>query len=165
MGRAVRITEDKYDWLVDAMKNDPTPVDRPDLMDRDTWFNTSNSSFTVTGAAAPGSKIQVNASIWNGGTAKAGTFIVSFYLSKTPTITASAIRLPGSVTVISLNPFQSTTVTWKGKLPANLAKGSYYVGWIIDPNDRVHGYDTINNAPLGAPSHTGYVRRGSLNVR
>jgi len=165
MGRAVRISVDKYNWLVDAMNSDPTPVDRPDLMDRDNWFNTRNSSFTVSGAAVPGSKIQVNASIWNGGTAKAGTFIVSFYLSKTPQITSSAIRLPVSVTVNSLRPFQSTTATWKGKLPSKLAKGSYYVGWIIDPNNRVQGYDTILNAPLGVPSHTGYVRKGRLNVR
>jgi V8-like Glu-specific endopeptidase len=165
MGRAVRITRDKYDWLVGVMRNNSTPVDRPDLMDRDTWFNTRNSSFSVYGAASPGSKIQVNASIWNGGTAKAGTFIVSFYLSRTPTITSNAIRLPGSVTVNSLAPFQSTAVIWKGKLPRQLAKGSYYVGWIIDPNNRVHDYDNLLNGPLGTPSVTGYVRTRLLNVR
>jgi V8-like Glu-specific endopeptidase len=165
MGRAVRITQDKYNWLVDAMKGDAAPVDRPQVMDSDNWFNTRKSTFTVSGRAAPGSTIKVNASIWNGGTAKAGTFIVSFYLSRTRQITPSAIRLPVSVTVDSLGPLRTTTVTWKGKLPRNLAKGSYYVGWIIDPNNRVNGYPVKLNPPLGAPSKTGYVRTGQLSVR
>jgi len=163
-GRAVRITQEKYNWLLDAMKSDPAPVDRPQVMDKDNWFNTQTSTFTVSGPAKPGSKIQVNASIWNGGTAKAGTFIVSFYLSKDPKITSSDIRLPGSVTVNSLSALKSATVTWKGKLPSKLASGSYYVGWIIDPNSRLHGYTVTANAGLGAPSQTGYVHARRLNV-
>jgi V8-like Glu-specific endopeptidase len=163
-GRAVRITQDKYNWLLSARNNDPLPVDRPQVMDKDNWFNTQTSNFTPAAAVKPGSNIAVNAKIWNGGTAKAGTFIVSFYLSKSPQITSSSIRLPGSVTVNSLGALKSATVTWKGKVPYGLAKGSYYVGWIIDPNSRLHGFTVTANAALGAPSQTGYVRGERLNV-
>jgi hypothetical protein len=163
LARAVRITQPVYNWLLNQRNSDPAPVDRSQVMDRNNWFNSTSSSFTVSGTARPGSKITVNASIWNGGTAKAGKFTVSFYLSTDPQITGADILL-GSKTVSSLGALRGTTVTRKGKLPRNLPKGNFHVGWMIDPTNNLHGFPVTPNARLGVASKTGFVRTHELTV-
>lgn len=162
----IRITQEKWDWLIPAMgrtlANPFTqakgPIDRPDLMDADRWFNTSNSDYQRRG-----SRINVSSVIFNGGTARAGMFRVSYYLSRDPRITTADIPL-GSQTVNALAAARSTTVRWSGRLPTKLAAGNYYVGWIIDSTRRVRSYSRVPNAPFRDPSSTGYVRRYALSI-
>jgi V8-like Glu-specific endopeptidase len=162
-GRAVRITQDKYNWLVKAMQSDGAPKDLPQLMDWDTWSGLIGSSYSPTGTAGPGSDLVVHARIWNGGTANAGTFKVKFYLSTTQKITSFDIPL-GTVSVSRLNALKGTTVTWKGRVPSDLKSGPYYVGWIINPGNAVKEYPLTANAAAGNPSSTGLVRTGPLTL-
>jgi V8-like Glu-specific endopeptidase len=162
-GRAVRITQDKYNWLLGARNSDPAPVDRPQLEDLDRWFNSSVSTFSVN-APKPNAALQIKAGVWNGGTAAAGTFKVSFYLSPTPQINTASISLGNPVTVRGLGPLKSTNVIWNGRVPKTIPNGLYYVGWLIDSSNQVAGFQVDPNANTGQPSKTGWARNARLPI-
>jgi V8-like Glu-specific endopeptidase len=163
MGRDVRITKAKWDWLVRAMGRSPDnvtvpapgPVDRPDLMDADRWFGRRDSTFKAS-AQKPGANIEITSTVYNGGTARADSFVVSFYLSTDNQITKSD-KLLGNVLVNSANAQTLQQVRFQGKLPTNLKKGTYFVGWIIDSTRRVRSYSWNLNVSPRDPNVTGYV--------
>ncbi len=170
LGAAIRITKAKWDWLIQAMgrrldnpfQQAKGPTDRPDLMDRDRWANRKDSDFQVT-VTKLGSRIKVSAFVFNGGTSRAAAFRVSYYLSRDNKITTSDVLL-GTQTVNGLSAAKTTTVAWSGALPKGVARGNYYVGWIIDSTNRVASYSRQPNAPFRLPSSTGYVRRYVLPI-
>ncbi len=39
----------------------------------------------------------------------------------------------------------SATLSWMGNFPTDIAAGTYYVGWLIDPDNRVAEENELNN--------------------
>ncbi|NJK84030.1 MAG: T9SS type A sorting domain-containing protein, partial [Saprospiraceae bacterium] len=66
-----------------------------------------------------------------------------FYLSNDTNFTTDDYFI-GALNVSSLNPDQTATLTFNGDLP-EVPNGSYFVGFILDYNDRVNESDERNN--------------------
>ena len=145
-----RITEGKFDAIVDVIDNQATPADRPDLTDYDTWFNTNYAYFSPA-KVVTGDSLTVRSVVRNNGTAAAGAFSVSFYLSRTSSF--SPDYLLGTVPISSLSPFQWADAIWSGPLPGGIPKGLYYVGWIIDSTNTQTEFAEDNNTGVIWSSH------------
>jgi V8-like Glu-specific endopeptidase len=124
-----RMTEATFNQISSLIANEPTPIDRPDLLDYDKWFKTTFAYFTA-GPLRPGDTLTVRSVVRNNGTAAAGSFKVTFYASANNTIETSDYRL-GDAVISSLAPFSWTDAIWTGTLP-DMPAGNYYIGWIID---------------------------------
>ncbi len=136
-----RLNQDKYDRLISWLGDDVSspPTDKPDLIDDGPAY----SGFTPT-SAYPGWSFSAWSDIRNVGTANSSGFWVSYYAS-TNTIISTADRLLGSVWVSGVNAFSWADANWNGNLPANIAPGSYYIGWIIDSTGTNSEFDETNN--------------------
>jgi hypothetical protein len=164
---ATLITPNLFSWIQNTMRNGPNNlVDRADLMDYDFFFQQVTSRIGAT-TARPGGAFYVDASLWNGGTATPGAPIrVRFFLSRDRNIgSPDDIRLgndvliqPGTSDFQQFAPFNirqpaqglptPARAYWTGNLPTNLARGTYFVGWVIDPQQALQDIDRTNNSGL-----------------
>ncbi|ACK70637.1 peptidase S1 and S6 chymotrypsin/Hap [Gloeothece citriformis PCC 7424] len=152
-----RITENRANTLTNWINQDNAslqPIDKPDWVDYDKWFDTNSASFLST-QITPGNSFSITTTIRNNGTAPSSApIIVSFYASTDSSITTSDFKI-GDVIVSPIAPFASESITWTGKFPT-IAAGNYYVGWIIDSDNRSQEFDELNN--------TGMIKNSTLRI-
>ncbi|MGF1501809.1 MAG: CARDB domain-containing protein [Paracoccaceae bacterium] len=123
--------------------------DRPELTDYDALFGTAFSYISGSNPTLgqtnfdPGEAISVSLSVWNQGTVAAEAYRVNVYLSTNQTITLDDVPL-GGIDIARTEAGGTSTIIWEGVMP-DLAAGTYYVGWIIDPENAVAEYDQQNN--------------------
>ncbi|QGJ69458.1 Hypothetical protein PBC10988_11400 [Planctomycetales bacterium 10988] len=125
------------------------PSDLPDLVNYDWYFddlnwlwfdNTSSFSSTIsTSFLQSGNNFQVSNQVYNTGTADAVGVEIAYYLSLDPNVTTSDFFI-GSTTV-NVDALDSTRAFMNTTIPAAIPDGTYYVGWIIDPNNNTAEYD------------------------
>lgn len=96
----------------------------------------------------PGTTMNISNTVRNQGNAKAGLFVVAFYLSADADITISDYYL-GSRTVSSLAGGVSNSAITSLKVPAAMPLGTYYIGAIADFRNVVNENNEDNNALAG----------------
>ena len=123
----------------------------PDLaFDSASWNGVSRT------LVAPGGSLQIGGYVKNIGNATCASYKVRYYLSTDTTITASDILL-GDTTISSpLDPGQIASVYPTLTIPAGVPDGTYYAGWIYDPDNAV--------AELNKSNNTGYVMLNNVKV-
>ncbi len=129
---------------------DKAPKDKPDLGNDEN----AHSSFSPTKLSS-GKSINVKHVVRNMGTAKSGTFYISYYASTDKTISKSDYYL-GRKKLSAIAPFSQLHVSWNGSLPDTIPSGSYYIGWIIDSTSSINEFDESNNS--------GYQKSAKLTV-
>lgn len=139
-----RITSTRYNEIQNWINEDNAtrkPTDKADLVDSDTWFNTTVGSFS-NNTIKNGENFSITVNPRNNGTAATGTFSVSFYASTDTNITNSigSHYLIGNTTISSINPFNSATATWNGAFP-NIPIENYYVVSFLDPTNSIPEFD------------------------
>ena len=82
--------------------------------------------------------------VTNIGSSTAASSYVGFYLSADLNFTTSDYLI-GTKQINNLGVNQTATLTYSGTLPANVPDGTYYVGYIIDYNNRVAEKNESNN--------------------
>ncbi len=102
------------------------------------FCSVTHTSAVSSSSVTQGGGFSARARIYNDGTAAASGAKVSFYLS-TNTTYSTDDRLLGSQT-FNVNPHSYSDATWSGTVPSNVAAGTYYVIWVIDPNNTVNEY-------------------------
>lgn len=150
-----RLSQWLYDTINDLIDDNPAPADRPDLVDRgqrwslhwdavDPDYGDRYGTFSPTLVGPGYTSFTVSCQVSNWGTAASGSSEVSFYASLNDVITSGDYLL-GTVSVGSIAPYGSTTVTWTGTFRTGVPTGTYYVGWIIDSGSGVTEIDEGNN--------------------
>lgn len=156
---ATRLDQDKYDRINTWRNADPAASSRADvfqLIPDDTVRSAPARTVSTLSdrKLSVGEAFQITTTLRNAGTSSTGTFYVNFYFS-TNSIISSSDRYVGTVAVSSMGAFTSRDVTLSATLPANVTSGTYHVGWIVDPDNRVQEYDETDNTVLmrqdGAP--------------
>jgi predicted outer membrane repeat protein len=94
-------------------------------------------------AGTPNQAFTVQMQLESTGVTDPGLINVYFYASTDKTITSSDYLLGRTDAWLSAGG--SALLTLHGALPTNLPQGSYYVGWIIDPEGRFREQDKANN--------------------
>lgn len=102
---------------------------------------------------AIGSAVSVSVDIDNTGNLASNSFVVEFRLSTDSTIT-SADRLLTSVTRNSISPGLDSRWTQSLTLPADLAPGTYTIGVIVDPLNKIKENSETNNTLADATAST-----------
>jgi len=127
-----RINSNKYSTLVSWLSSASVPIDYANLID-DGQLYSGFSPSTVD----PGETIL---DLWydvrNIGTGNSEAFSVSYYLSDDDIITVDDLNL-GSTEISNVTPFNYVTAYWSGTIPSEVTDGVYYVGWIIDSENKV----------------------------
>lgn len=157
---ATRITPSTFNAIQSWIKQDNatrSPVDRPDLVEYDTWFGTKDAGVNKT-IVRPGEALTITAYPQNMGTAASGRFRVSFYASTDGDVTDNTGRdfLIGSRMMSSLAPFKWNTASWSGAFP-NIPAGRYHIVAFIDPHN---GLRELNDLPASNQSIIGTVLNG-----
>jgi V8-like Glu-specific endopeptidase len=143
------------DWINDVLDDDPPPVDKPDLVDRDKWFN-MNTGGTSALSVTAGKNLSVSADVKNLGTKAASNVTVRFRLSTDQTYSTSDTLL-GDATLSSVLAYTGKFASGTFKVPSSLAAGKYYVVWTIDPFNTVNEFQSkIDEAISGFDYNTGY---------
>jgi subtilisin-like proprotein convertase family protein/V8-like Glu-specific endopeptidase len=128
-----RMTQDKFDAFGAAIAEDKVnqlPVDRPDLVDWDRWFNTSLASASSS-SISPGQSFSVTSFPRNNGTASAGPFKVRYRLSADTVYDVSDVLL-GTVDSAGVGMFDWSTATCTTSSFPSVPAGSYHVVWQLD---------------------------------
>jgi glutamyl endopeptidase len=146
-----RLNQDRLDFIATSAAADTPPVDQPELV-TDAQAATGFVPTTV-GATMP---FSVSCSVRNIGTAVAGGFWVNFYASTNTTIGIFDYFI-GQRRVDSLTPFTSASIEWTGRFADTIPPGTYWVGWVIDPDNEVPNEETKQN-------NTAYVAAYQLDV-
>jgi len=97
----------------------------------------------------PDKHLKISGMIYNSGGAKSGSFFVDIYLSKDTTLTADDYRL--TRVSMDLDAGASIQLSWLDVLPDTIPAGTYYVGWVIDPDNKVAEDDETNNMVVIQP--------------
>ncbi|MBD2532876.1 calcium-binding protein [Nostoc flagelliforme FACHB-838] len=139
-----RITSTRYNDIKNSINTDNTtrkPTDKADLVDYDTWFNTTIKSFSQN-IIKHGENFSITVYPRNNGTAATGTFSVSFYASTDADVTNSigSHYLIGNTTVSSIDPFNLGTATWSGAF-RDIPIGNYSVVSYLDPTNSIQEFD------------------------
>jgi len=92
---------------------------------------------------AAGKHLSISGMIYNSGGADSGTFFVEIYLSKDAQITRDDYLL--SSASMDIDSGGSIELSWLNVVPDTIPAGKYYVGWLIDPDNRVSEDDETNN--------------------
>lgn len=87
--------------------------------------------------------LRISGMIYNSGGADSGPFFVNIYLSKDAQITTDDYQL--SHTAMDIGAGGSVELSWLNPIPNTIPAGKYYVGWLIDPDNRVVEEDETNN--------------------
>jgi subtilase family serine protease len=100
----------------------------------------------ITGpeTAIPGEKILINTTVRNSGTADAGKFRLSVYLSKDATVSDDDIEL-GYGDIADLAAGKGREGTAVASIPQNITSGSYYLVAFADSQSDITENDKLNN--------------------
>jgi len=90
-----------------------------------------------------GKHLKINGQIANGGGAESGSFLVNLYLSTDAEITRSDFLL--TQIGMDLDAGAAQEISRLSPVPETVAPGTYYVGWLIDPENQVAEEDEENN--------------------
>lgn len=118
-------------------------------MEKDTRFADKRPDLTITKVSAPteakqGGTITVDTIVKNQGSAAAGAFRISLYLSPDAIISESD-RVLGFGDVPDLGPGMMREGSAVANIPADLKPGSYYVGVMVDSEKAVAEENESNN--------------------
>ena len=138
------INAEKFNQLDQWIQDDLPPTDHPDLVDDGPKWSNFSPGVAVRGFH----KFSVWNDIRNIGTAKSGSLTVAYYASTDAAINASSDFLIGTTKIGSLPAFSWRDSKWIGIFPEAISAGEYYIGWIIDPENRVNEFDETNNTAL-----------------
>ena len=141
-----RINAQKFQSLEDWIAEDKvirSPIDRPDLVDRDAWFGETNASFSPT-VIEPGGSFAASTEVRNNGTIAAGSFRVEFRLSTDTSFDLNDVLL-STAEISSLAAFTDATASVAGNISADFPTGSYHLVWSIDSTDSVPEFLESNN--------------------
>lgn len=116
-------------------------MDADDLRDGGDQYSHFEPTTVIAGKAGQAFTAQMQ--IVDAGLSDPGSVNVYFYASTDTSITSSDYYL--GRTDVWLSAGASMTLTLRGTFPVNIPEGSYYVGWIIDPNNRFPEPDKTNN--------------------
>jgi len=99
-------------------------------------------------SASSGQQISFTATVRNLGSANAGQFSVTVYLSKDSNISKDDVEM-GSGSISGLAAGGQQTLTVNRTIPANLVPGTYYIGAIVDKWNNVAESNENNNSLAG----------------
>ena len=116
-------------------------VEADDLRDGGDQYSRFEPTALIAGK--PNQTFTVQMQIVSTGTAEPGSINVYFYASTDTSITSSDYYL--GRTDVWLSPGASVTLTLRSTFPTSIPQGSYYVGWIIDPDNRFSEQNKTNN--------------------
>jgi len=116
-------------------------VEPDDLRDGGDQYSRFEPTALIAGT--PNQALTVQMRLESTGVTQPGLINVYFYASTDTTITASDYLL--GRTDASISAHGSALLTLRGTLPMNLPEGSYYIGWIIDPEGRFREENKTNN--------------------
>lgn len=97
-------------------------------------------------AGQEGQVLKVSGQIGNRGGVASEPFVVAIYASTDAKITATDHLL--SQVGMQLAPGASVTLSWMGEFPTDIPPGTYYVGWLIDPENHIVEENELNNTGL-----------------
>lgn len=141
---ATRIDTGKFNDITNVMAMDETdrpPLSRPDLAEN-VFTTVDDLKDLLTNSVAQGGSFQVEYNVLNAGFAASGTVTVNFYLS-TNNVISTGDTFIGSRTLSSIAPWTFTNPTTT--LTANVAPGTYYLGWIVSGTVAEYGGDLLCN--------------------
>lgn len=151
--RGIRLNAQKYNQLNQWIHEDLSPIDRPDLIDDGTKWSDFKPNVVVRGFNA----FEVWNDVRNIGTANSGSLSVAYYASLDPEIESTNDLLIGTIEIPSIPPFTWRDSQWSGIFPEAIPAGEYYIGWVIDPDNRVIEFEESNN--------TAFITSKKLMVR
>jgi hypothetical protein len=97
-------------------------------------------------AGKEGQVLKVSGEIANRGGATSESFFVAVYVSADAKITETDYLL-GRVGM-RIDAGAAATLSWMGDFPTDIPAGTYSVGWLIDPDNRVAEENELNNTGL-----------------
>jgi hypothetical protein len=115
-----------------------------DLYDVPEGFHGVLPTTLVAGKA--GQALKVSGDIGNRGAIKSEYFMVYIYASADGEITSQDYLL-GQVGMV-LDPGASMGLSWMGNFPTSIPAGTYFIGWVIDPDNRVKEENETNNTGI-----------------
>lgn len=151
--RGIRLNAEKYNQLNQWMNEDSSPIDKPDLVDDGPKWSDFKPNVVVRGF----SQFDVWNDVRNIGTAYSGLLSVAYYASLDGEIEPNNDFLIGTMDIPSIPPFTWRDSQWLGIFPENVPAGEYFVGWVIDPENRVVEFDELNN--------TAFITAKKIRVR
>jgi uncharacterized repeat protein (TIGR01451 family) len=99
-------------------------------------------------SASPGQQVTFTGTVKNQGSASAGQFYVTVYLSTDSNITIDDVGM-GSGFILGLAAGTQQTLTINSTIPTNLLPGLYYIGAIADSRNNVAESNKNNNSLAG----------------
>jgi V8-like Glu-specific endopeptidase len=127
---ATLITSTRFNDITAVQAEDEAvrpPLARPDLAEY-VFTTVDDRKDLLTNTVPESGSFQVEYNVFNTGFAPTGTITVEFYLS-TNAVISTFDTLVGTLTLSSLDEF--FFVNPVATLPANVAPGTYFVGWIL----------------------------------
>ncbi|TAJ43968.1 PKD domain-containing protein [Methanofollis fontis] len=135
-----RLCDLRLESVAEWTARDDAPQDKPDLIDN----GETQAGFAPIIAIRDETDFEIHCNVGNIGTAQSPVCSVAFYASPDLTIDATD-HLIATGSLSPIEPFQSGTCTWSGTFPESVPAGTYFAGWIIDPDDQVNEFDETNN--------------------
>ncbi len=142
--RGIRLNEEKFLQLNKWVNEDLPPTDLPDLIDDGPKWSNFKQDTVVRGF----NQFTVYNDVRNIGTSYSSPVNIAYYASLDPKIESDKDFLIGSKEIASIPPFTWRDAEWSGVFPEQIPSGKYYIGWIIDPADRVVEFNESNNTAL-----------------
>lgn len=116
-------------------------VELDDLRDGGDKYSRFEPTLLIAGKLNQAFTVQMQ--VVSAGMTEPGAVTVDFYASTNTTIASSDYYL--GRTDVWLSGDSSITLTLRGTFPTNIPPGSYYVGWIIDPDNHFAENNETNN--------------------
>ncbi len=113
------------------------PADLPELIE---YVRDDNSKSLVDTSVTPGSSFRLTLNAFNAGYSSAGDITAGVYLAKDPNNVASGIFLQ-NLDLGDLDAYSYTVQTQEVAVPATVAPGQYYVGYLLSGANRQYGTD------------------------
>lgn len=118
-------------WIKDALAANPTPIDRPSLVNRDAWQGDPEMNLKTLRVGV-GQEVTVDAPILNVGTSEALNVKVRFRLSNDKQYDSSDILL-GDVVIPRIAAFSEKIASFKTEMPQHSEGTERHIVWAIDP--------------------------------
>jgi len=133
---------DKSAWWMACKEIEP--IVKPDLYDAGESYRSFTPPSVVAGVADQG--LIVKGLIANRGGSQSDVFFVEIYASLDDQITSDDyfIGLVG----MDIDAGGLSDLSWAGEFPTDIPAGSYYIGWIIDPDNFVNEAREDNNTAV-----------------
>ena len=113
------------------------PADLPEVIE---YVQDDNSKSLVDTSVTPGSTFRLTLNAFNAGYSSAGDITAGVYLTKDPNNVASGIFLQ-NLDLGDLDAYSYTVQTQEVSVPATVAPGQYYVGYLLSGANRQYGTD------------------------